>query len=119
MRSRILSALLALGLCALLGACFSSTEDDTAPTDDTAPDTTAGNELIDTHDGWRDPACWDCHDTASTHNSDNDPYECVTCHGTNGAPGGHTTHTPCAECHQQPHAADGFPDPDSCQVCHP
>lgn len=118
MRSHIITALIALGLCAMLGACFSSTKDDTAPTDDTAPDTT-GDLLTDTHDGWRDPACWDCHATASTHNSDKNPYECVSCHGSNGAPGGHTTHTPCAECHQQPHAADGFPDPDSCLVCHP
>ncbi len=112
----ILAAALALGLAI---ACGDTVKDDTAPPDDTAPDTTASTELTDAHSGWRGPACWDCHDTAATHNNDQDPYECVACHGTNGAPGGHTNSTPCGECHHNLHSDQGFPDPDSCVVCHP
>jgi hypothetical protein len=118
MRRHAKHSWLTLSLLALLGACFGG-DRDTGPIDDTSHDSTAGDLLTDAHDGWRDPSCWGCHDTATTHNASLDPYQCVTCHGSNGASGGHTDVTPCAECHQQPHAVAGFPDPESCLVCHP
>jgi hypothetical protein len=115
-RPLVLSALLC---CATIG-CFGPKTDsaeDSAPPDTT--DQPPPNALDDSHDGWRDPSCWGCHDTDTTHNSGMDPYQCVSCHDSNGARPGHTDLTPCAECHQQPHAPTGFPDPASCLTCHP
>ena len=85
------------------------------PPEDTAP--SSGGTLDTTHEGWRDPSCWDCH-IEDGHDIGLEPYQCIECHGTNGAPRGHTLLTPCAECHVQPHGAEGFPDPEACQTCH-
>ena len=75
--------------------------------------------LDNTHSGWGNPKCWDCH-TADEHNDGKDPYLCIGCHGKNGAPkvpAGHSGTPPCSGCHT-PHSNEGFPDPLSCQSCH-
>ena len=118
LKALFVSSLLLVGLAQ---ACGEPEKDDTSPPTETSEtgDTTGSGWLDDAHQGWRDPLCWDCHDTKTTHNSDKAPYECVACHGTNGASAAHTTQTPCSGCHSSAHGGgDDFPDPDSCQTCH-
>ncbi len=130
-----LVAILMTGLALQLAACDSGKETGTPDTEadtdtdadtdsDTDADTDADSDpILDTdHLGWEQPACWDCHDSASTHNPKMDPYECASCHGDNGASAGHGSAGPCLGCHPEvltSHGKDGFPDPESCLVCHP
>jgi hypothetical protein len=83
---------------------------------DTDSDTDAP-QLDSGHTGWREAACFDCHDQGG-HRAGLDPWQCVSCHGRNGAPDGHHGATPCGDCHGQPHGSTGFPDPESCEACH-
>lgn len=72
------------------------------------------------HEGFAQAECWSagCHDKATTHYPEMDPYQCTLCHGINGAQPSPESQTPCSTCHLPVHGEEGFPDPESCIVCH-
>ena len=128
---RLLAVVFALA-CALavgLTACGGDDDDDDATTDGDDDDsdvdavTSASPEressiLAETHAGWKNPACYSCHDEA--HLGGFALGECVTCHGANGAPRRATGHANagCADCHADSHADLGFASPARCTACH-
>jgi prolycopene isomerase len=100
-------------------------DDDQSPDDDdTSPDAMSGASperdstgLNQSHAGWRNPACFSCHD--DVHRGGFGLGECVVCHGGNGAPrrpAGHANRD-CASCHADRHAGLDFSQA-HCQACH-
>ena len=99
-------------------------DDDNDDNDDTADTVTSaspglGNALLtDSHAGYGDAGCFDCHD--DVHQGGFALGECTTCHGANGAPfreAGHAN-TGCTACHETSHADLPFVDPHHCTACH-
>lgn len=100
-------------------------DDDSVTDDDAAPDAissaTPGRAqalLNESHQGWKIPACFSCHETA--HNGGFTTPQCASCHGFNGAPqrvSGHAFRD-CSSCHSDIHTGLGFASPDDCTLCH-
>lgn len=84
----------------------------------------AAPHLRKTHTGWRQTACFECHDKAAmgkTHKAlPPTPADCGPCHGYNGAP--HESHAvainPCGNCHARVAHAAAFRAPADCIKCH-
>ena len=74
------------------------------------------NALDDTHPGWKQPLCDQCHAPQTGHYGGHSSYVCATCHGRNGAQSGHIGND-CTSCHPS-HAQGESSAPDSCMTCH-
>lgn len=87
-------------------------------------DAPAAPQLTDSHPGWRQQLCFDCHGvtTRYPHTAElRRPPDCRACHGPNGAPqpehavreGGR-----CGACHATVRHFAAFDSPDDCIACH-
>ncbi len=80
--------------------------------------------LTKKHSGWRQTACFGCHETGGLAKSHTpvpaSPADCGPCHGYNGAP--HEGHAvainPCQNCHARVTHVAAFQSPGECIKCH-
>ncbi|MGC4067125.1 MAG: hypothetical protein QM784_21295 [Polyangiaceae bacterium] len=80
--------------------------------------------LDESHPGYRQPACLNCHGSVAPLPHKNETYrppDCANCHGGNGAPTrDHAVieNSGCANCHSSVAHVPTFTAPADCVVCH-